>query len=602
MTHQRISYQSLDIEIGPGQGRDYPAKARGPGGEAAGTFRLPFGPSELDSRLKDVQIALLRATGRRRTVLSPQEQAVRDFGRALFEALFPGELRGCYDRSLLLARQQNQGLRIRLRIQPPELLPLPWEFLYDPSAGEYLCLSRHTPLVRYVELPHPTQPLAVTLPLRVLALAAGPKDQPPLDLAGERKRLERAVEPLRARGLVELHWLEGATWRDLRRAVLAEPWHVFHFIGHGGFSRERDEGFLALCDDHGETFRLNATHLARLLADQRALRLVILNSCEGARSGGQDEFSSTASILVRRGIPAVIAMQEAITDTAGIEFAQSFYEALAEGLPIDTAVADARIAISVALGETLEWSVPVLFLRAEDGVLFEVGESVEKGKKSHGNSSVTAQAENSESDHEPSLQNVYKAQDTAMLAEEYYQRSINFINQRHFDQAIAELSRAIAEQPYEAKYYRERGVSYSNKGEDEYAIADYDRAIQIDPNQADYYYCRGVSYSKKGNHDLAIVNFDFAIQIDPNKAYYYRERGVSYHNSGKYDQAIMDYDQAIKLDPNNADFYNVRGIAYKSKGDRSTARRDFEQAVALGLEKAKENIKWVSGLWDLLGF
>ncbi len=82
--------------------------------------------------------------------------------------------------------------------------------------------------------------------------------------------------------------------------------------------------------------------MARLLADHQSLRLVLLNSCEGARGSGRDIYSSTAAILVRQGIAAVLAMQYEITDRAAIEFSRVFYEALAYGLPIDTAVATAR--------------------------------------------------------------------------------------------------------------------------------------------------------------------------------------------------------------------------------------------------------------------
>src|SRR5690242_21472183 len=45
---------------------------------------------------------------------------------------------------------------------------------------------------------------------------------------------------------------------------------------------------------------LSATQLGLLLADHRPLRLVVLNSCEGARGGKLDIFSSAAATLVRR--------------------------------------------------------------------------------------------------------------------------------------------------------------------------------------------------------------------------------------------------------------------------------------------------------------
>jgi formylglycine-generating enzyme required for sulfatase activity len=374
MDKSPLTYLDFELEIGPGRGREYPVTVvRSPAGEARETMRFPFDELALEIRLKDLQIALLRSGGQRRQALSPEEQTVQDFGRSLFDALLMGELRSLYHVSLREAAGQGKGLRLKLRIQPPELATLPWEFLYDTRRAEFVCLSRHTPLVRYLELPQPIQPLTAAPPLRILGMVASPRDLPPLDVAREKGRVERALRNLQGQSRVELGWLEGETWRDLQRAMRGGPWHVFHFVGHGGFDRAADEGFLALADEEGESRPLSATQLGRLLADHRSLRLALLNACEGARSGGRDVFSSTASILVRRGLPAVLAMQYEISDRAAIEFAQAFYEALADGLPVDAAVAEARKAISLAVNNSVEWGTPVLTMRAPDGILFSIG-------------------------------------------------------------------------------------------------------------------------------------------------------------------------------------------------------------------------------------
>jgi tetratricopeptide (TPR) repeat protein len=368
-----LNYFDFELEIGPGHGHQYPVfVVRSPAGEARETMHFPFDELALENRLKDLQIALLRSGGKRRQVLSSEEQAVQNFGRDLFNALFTGEVRSRYDVSQARAWREGTGLRLKLRIQSPELAVLPWEFLYDPRQAEYICLSRHTPVVRYLELPQVIQPLTVAPPLRILGMIASPRDLPTLDIEREKERVERAIKDLRAHGLVDLTWLEGQTWRDLQREMRGGPWHVFHFIGHGGFDRNTDEGLIALVDDGGYTYCLPATQLGRLLSDHYSLRLVLLNSCEGARGSERDIFSSTAAILVRRGIPAVLAMQYEITDRAAIEFARAFYEALADGLPVDAAVVEARKSVSLAVTNTVEWGTPVLYLRTPDGILFQV--------------------------------------------------------------------------------------------------------------------------------------------------------------------------------------------------------------------------------------
>ena len=306
--------------------------------------------------------------------MSPEEQTVQRFGQQLFDVLFNGEIRTRYDVSQQNARQQRKGLRLRLRIQPPELAALPWELLFDARRNEYLCLSTSTPLVRYIDLPHPSEPLGVAAPLRILAMIASPNNMAPLRVERERERLERALADLQARGLVELHWLNSKTWRDLQRERRRGPWHIFQFIGHGGFDSSADKGFLAFADTDGDAERMGATRLARLLADHASLRLTLLNACEGARAGRLDIFASTAATLVRRGLSAVVAMQYEITDDAAINFTQTFYESLADGLPIDEAVTEARKAMSIASNNSAEWGVPVLHLRAPDGVLFTLDE------------------------------------------------------------------------------------------------------------------------------------------------------------------------------------------------------------------------------------
>jgi hypothetical protein len=363
------TYLDFDLEISRGSGREYPVAVRSPAGEAREKMHFPFDESELENRLLTLQNARQLSAGPFRKALSYEEEEVQRFGKDLFSALLVGELCNLYRVSQHMAEERSKGLRLKLRIQPPELAGVPWEFMYDPR-GEYVCFSRGASVVRYLEMPHAIQPLTVALPLRILGMIANPHDLAPMDVMEEKHWVDEAIQRVQKRGVAEMTWIEGQTWRDLERAMQGGPWHVFHFIGHGGFDRQADEGFIALADEHGSTYHLSASGLARLLDDQRSLRLVLLNACEGARGGKRDILSSTASILMQRGIMAVVAMQREITDLAAVEFARAFYVALAEALPVDAAVSKARKAISMEVGNSVEWGTPVLYMRSPDGVLF----------------------------------------------------------------------------------------------------------------------------------------------------------------------------------------------------------------------------------------
>ena len=206
----------------------------------------------------------------------------------------------------------------------------------------------------------------------MLGVIASPVDRPALDVGREKRRLQEATDGLQKAGLLTLDWLEGSTSRDLQQALWKDSYDILHFVGHGGFDAAQDEGVLAFQDEDGRTAMLSATELGRLLADHRSLRLVVLNACLGAKSSSTAIFSSTASVLVRRHVPAVVAMQSEISDQAALEFSRSLYAAIAHDKPVDEAVTEARKAMSLSAQHSVEWGTPVLHMRSPDGVLFRI--------------------------------------------------------------------------------------------------------------------------------------------------------------------------------------------------------------------------------------
>jgi hypothetical protein len=294
----------------------------------------------------------------------------------LFESLLgDGSVGGLFTRSLIHAEHADAGLRLRLRVDTPRLAQLPWELMWDPGEEEFLLLSRKRPtvsLVRYLQRGRPLEPLTVKPPLEVLAVIAAPKQLPGLNVARERERMDAALQPLVDEGVVRVTWLDGnPTWHDLQQALGQRAWHVLHFIGHGGFDSRRGEGLVYLADEDAPdaAHPLTAQGLSSLLVECRSLRLVLLNACEGAREGDSQSFASIAASLSGDGIPAVVAMQYPISDTAAIAFGRAFYERVAKWEPVDAAVASARNAVRLD-ESTLEWATPVLHLRAQNANLF----------------------------------------------------------------------------------------------------------------------------------------------------------------------------------------------------------------------------------------
>jgi uncharacterized RDD family membrane protein YckC len=261
-------------------------------------------------------------------------------------------------------------------LDAPELAALPWETMFDPERGNYICRSE--PLIRHISVPTPA-PSAFKPPLRVLGIIAAPRNVAQLDAQGERDRIDEALGALGAS--VEMSWAPSGAWAPLQTVLLEGPWHVVHYVGHSAIDPKSGEGTIGLEDSAGLVDWVRAERFAFLLSLQKpAPRLIVLNSCSSAESARDNVFSGAATALVRSGVSAVVAMQFAITDVAAKAFAAGFYQALATGRSISEAVRIGRISIA-GTGDTLEWATPVLFERgdeAQDAALFDAG-----GSKTH---------------------------------------------------------------------------------------------------------------------------------------------------------------------------------------------------------------------------
>jgi len=159
-----MKYLDFDLLFERAGEKRYTARVlSSPAGQAANDFVLLFTEVELENFL----LKIGRPRRGMRRVETPETEAAKNFGGQLFEAIFDGEVRGCFRSSLDEAQRQQQGLRLRLRMnQAPELADLPWEFLYNPARNRSLSLSDETPIVRYIELPARPAPFAVKPPLR----------------------------------------------------------------------------------------------------------------------------------------------------------------------------------------------------------------------------------------------------------------------------------------------------------------------------------------------------------------------------------------------------------------------------------------------------
>lgn len=302
------------------------------------------------------------------------EKTARNVGLKLTQAVFKKEIAELWGKC-----QRYAPLRIRLDLtRAPELAALPWEYLRLTDDSNFAGLDKDATILRYLRTTDAVRPLKIIPPLRILLMAAAPQDLPQLDLNKEIVEIKNALSVL-AEQNIEIVVLPQATGESLRTTLQKaqdnnQPFHIFHFIGHGAFDPKKQEGVLLFENAERKSVAVGHEDLGRWLQPFRSdLRLIVLNACEGARLSITDAYSSVAAKIMQIAeIPAAIAMQFRITDAAAIVFAKTFYRQIAAGENLEYAVDAARLAVNNLGGAKQEWATPVFYLRADSGHLLDV--------------------------------------------------------------------------------------------------------------------------------------------------------------------------------------------------------------------------------------
>jgi CHAT domain-containing protein len=292
-------------------------------------------------------------------------------GERLFELLFADpRLREAWAET----RGSSRRRRVRLRIDPLELRPLPWELL--PSApgkpAGSLAAGQNTPFSRY--LPSPTRPgrLISERPLKALVAIANPVDLadyhlPTLDVAAEEHAL-KAIAAGIAEERVTATFLEPPVTRAALLRELQRGYHLLHLVAHGGSQRSSGEPGLFLGDERNRVALVTQGELAGVVESLGdSLRLVFLASCCSAAGAGE-AFQGLAPALLAAGVPAVVALRERVSAETVRQFALTFYQRLEAHGEADLAANEARRAL---LDRGLPGGAcPVLYMRLKDDRLF----------------------------------------------------------------------------------------------------------------------------------------------------------------------------------------------------------------------------------------
>ncbi|HEV7504769.1 MAG TPA: CHAT domain-containing protein [Thermoanaerobaculia bacterium] len=368
--------------------------AKGTGSRSAWhDFESPLGPIEIE----EIRWYLERYPGwpfgTFRDRAKALESKLPEWGRDLYG----GTLGQGADQISAWRRASGYDRRVVVEVDDPgpsekdssgaaALLALPWELLAD-EEGYLFEGALSARVVRRIPRETSKEALPTADRLRVLLVIARPEQEGVafLDPRTSARPLIEALAPLGHRA--ELEVLEDGTFPDLRDALTraekaGRPFHVVHFDGHGIYDNRVGLGML--CFENPEDAKANklrrrmelvdAEKLGELLRDSR-VPLFVIEACQTAKAD-EKVTASVAARLLRAGVASVLAMTHAVLVETARRFVGRFYERLAAGERIGTAMVAAEhyLRDEPYRGDSgghgalhlQDWFVPVLF-QEEDG-------------------------------------------------------------------------------------------------------------------------------------------------------------------------------------------------------------------------------------------
>ena len=338
---------------------------------------------------------------------SPQPLDPLVLGRQLYQGLFQKSLAQSWEIAQGIAQHRGEILRLRLGLKDDRLLTLPWEIIHDGhqplATARSVIFSRYqTSFTTFNGFMDPVSPaLSQEKPcLRVLMVLANPNDRSHLSLKQEAMLLQGELGQAQHPGSpqtpsgedqrfplpIDLTILEQPGREQLTQALERGRYHIFHFSGHS--SPGPEGGHLHLVNRRtGLAERLAGKDLAGLLKNN-GIVLALLNSCRGHYKSTTDAAGvdfpllvdpnpSLADVLVKAGLPAVLAMAEYIPDRVALMLTRLFYRNLKLGYPIDLSLCRARQGLLSSYGsQHLYWCLPVLYLQSDCGGQFVAPEVI----------------------------------------------------------------------------------------------------------------------------------------------------------------------------------------------------------------------------------
>jgi hypothetical protein len=305
----------------------------------------------------------------------PVHRTFEVLGEQLYQMICHNGVGDAFEKKYAEARKHDRKLQVTLsfREEGRDLASLPWEFLRRPTreGSEGYFLATHVQLVlsRYIPMEEGPRALPMCqLPLKILfVMTIPPREKVWRD---ERSELVDTMaglqdDPNRIQVFTIPEWIG----QDINEKLRSQKPHIVHVVG---VCKNEDDGIvIALPEPSGGFSWQPQINLVSVLTEGMRLedlpRLVVLHLVQPRTDDFTATFDRLAPVLVRSGIPAVLAMRYPIPATIAKDFIKKFYQRLARGTRLGEAVQQARSSLFAGSGSRDRlFGGPVLYMQSVD--------------------------------------------------------------------------------------------------------------------------------------------------------------------------------------------------------------------------------------------
>lgn len=265
---------------------------------------------------------------------------IKNYGMQLYNIIFSKDVEGIWRQY----KKESDFLILCIRTAPEcrGLEALAWETLWDGDV--FIAAGEKTGLTRLpLDISPSGKQSLITDSIKMAAFISSPLDLEEngrLQMEEEQLLLLEAVNEPASKGNIELE-IEDEAKIPILKECLKSGCHIFHYSGHGNDASTG--GGLLLEDKSGNCLEASSDQVAKIFKrPDKSLRLVVLSSCQTAKTIYSSNFTGLAHNIARHKIPGIVAMQFSISDRAGLIFARHFYAQIAAGQPLELALTSTR--------------------------------------------------------------------------------------------------------------------------------------------------------------------------------------------------------------------------------------------------------------------